>query len=710
MRPGLRTVAQLPEQVLAQVGPEALVERLRQIQTVTDAALAHLELDDLLSEMLQRLRTILKVDTVRILLCTQDGRELNVCASVGLEQIGTDPVAIPIGKGLAGWVAAKRQAVIVDDVSRIETIDPAIRVLASAMVAPLLVEGRLLGVLKVGTLAPHTFGDADLSLLQMAADRVAVAIDRAQQHERALEEIKARVRAQEALLKSEERFRLLVEQVKDYAIFMLDPQGRIVSWNQGAERMKGYAEEEVVGRHFSLFYPPETASTGYPDQELRLAAEQGRHEDEGWRVRKDRSRFWANAVLTALYDQGQLIGFAKVTRDLTERRQREEVLRESEARFRVFAESASDAIFTMDEESTILYTNPAVERIFGYRPEELVGQSMQMLIPDALRARHREGVEHYLATGVRRIPWTGVQLPGLHKLGREIALEISFGEYMHDSRRYFTGIARDITERVSQRQHLEETAAKLETTVQELQIRSEEAEAANQAKTDFMAVMSHELRTPLNVIMGYAELLLSGIPAPLAEASVRQVERIDQSARHQLGLIEEILSFTRLGSGTETVDWEMVDLGEIAREAADFILPIAQRKALPVRVTVPGPPVLLRTDRSKVRQILANMLSNSVKFTSSGEVRVSVESDGPRAHVHVEDTGVGIAPENLKKIFDPFWQVHQGMTREAPGVGLGLTISQHIAELLGGRISVRSTLGEGTVFSLELPISPPVQA
>ena len=452
--PELRTVEQPPEQVLALFGPEALAVRLRQVQTVTDAALAHLDLDGLLTELLQRVRAVLDVDTVRILLCTPEGKALTVRASLGLEHIGTDPIVIPVGHGLAGRVAAERTAFIVDDVSAIETVDASIRVLASMMVAPLIVEGRLTGVVKVGTLISRMFGDAELSVLQLVADRVALAIDRAQQHENLRAEMQARLDAQGALRHSEERFRLLVEQVQDYAIFLLDPEGRIASWNRGAERLKGYSEDEVLGKHFSFFYPPEVVDTGYPDRELKIAAREGRHEDEGWRVRKDGSRFWANAVLTALHEEGRLIGFAKVTRDLTERRRMEESLRENEARFRILAESASDAICIMDAESIILYANPAVEQIFGYRPEELMGQPLQLLIPEVHRAQHREGVRHYVATGQRRIPWSGVELPGLHKSGHEVTLAISFGEYTRDGSHYFTGIARDITERALQQHQL----------------------------------------------------------------------------------------------------------------------------------------------------------------------------------------------------------------------------------------------------------------
>ncbi|HEV2130199.1 MAG TPA: ATP-binding protein, partial [Longimicrobiaceae bacterium] len=295
-------------------------------------------------------------------------------------------------------------------------------------------------------------------------------------------------------------------------------------------------------------------------------------------------------------------------------------------------------------------------------------------------------------------------LPGLHRSGREIPLEISFGEYVKDGKRYFTGIARDVSERVAQQHALEETATELEATVEALQARTEEAEAANQAKTDFLAVMSHELRTPLAAILGFAELLQLGIPVEIPEKSRSHVKRIDAAARHQLQLIEEILSFSRISTGREELDLDRVDLGELAREAAEFIEPLAERKGLPLEVVGPELPLLAMTDGAKVRQILVNLLSNAVKFTSEGEIRVSVERRPTAAVFQVKDTGIGIASEHLKKIFDPFWQVQQSKSREAEGMGLGLTIARRTAQLLDGDIGVESAPGQGSTFTLRLPL------
>ena len=324
-----RTAAESPRQAYLRLSPEQIVWHLQAVQTLTEAMLAHLGLHELLDTLLDRLRSILGVDTATVLLCTEGGQSLAVRASKGLEEEVEQHVAIPVGRGIAGTVAVRRQAVIVDQVSRVETVSPLLRKLHSMMVAPLVVEGDLLGVMHVGTLQPRAFSDPDLHLLQLVADRVALAIKNALLFDRTREEISRREQAEVELKESERRFQLLVQEIQDYAIFMLDPDGHVGSWNEGALRIKGYTREEVLGRHFSLFYAPDDAQGGAPERSLETARRLGRFVDEGWRVRKDGSRFWASVVITAIHDEDErLIGFAKVTRDVTDQlRARQELER-----------------------------------------------------------------------------------------------------------------------------------------------------------------------------------------------------------------------------------------------------------------------------------------------------------------------------------------------------------------------------------------------
>ena len=234
-----------------------------------------------------------------------------------------------------------------------------------------------------------------------------------------------------------------------------------------------------------------------------------------------------------------------------------------------------------------------------------------------------------------------------------------------------------------------------------------EAESANGAKSDFLAVMSHELRTPLAAIMGYQELLADGITGPVTEAQGQQLARIKLSARHLLSLIDEILTFTRLDAGRETVLEEEVELDQVLRDAYEIVEPLAEAKKLQLRLSSPGKGVVIETDPTKLRQILVNLLSNAVKFTQEGHVELSGRVVEDQVLLTVEDTGIGIGEEHLGRIFDPFWQVEQKATRRASGTGLGLTVSRRLANLLGGDVAVRSEVGKGTTFTVTLPLKIP---
>jgi signal transduction histidine kinase len=253
----------------------------------------------------------------------------------------------------------------------------------------------------------------------------------------------------------------------------------------------------------------------------------------------------------------------------------------------------------------------------------------------------------------------------------------------------------------------EKARAEAEMAMTQAQAARAEAESANGAKSDFLAVMSHELRTPLAAIMGYQELLADGITGPITEAQGQQLGRIKASARHLLSLIDEILTFTRLDAGRETVVPETIDLEDALKDACEIIEPLASGKNLELKIVSPGPGVKVESDPTKLRQILVNLLSNAVKFTDKGSVTAEATLIGKEFLVKVIDTGIGIQPENIHRIFDPFWQVEQKATRRATGTGLGLTVTKRLANLLGGDVDVTSTPGTGTTFTVRLPVKAP---
>jgi signal transduction histidine kinase len=230
-----------------------------------------------------------------------------------------------------------------------------------------------------------------------------------------------------------------------------------------------------------------------------------------------------------------------------------------------------------------------------------------------------------------------------------------------------------------------------------------DAEAANEVKTQFLATMSHELRTPLTAILGYEELLADGVSGPVTSLQHQQLERIRLSAMHLLGLINELLSFSRLEAGQETIYREPVELGSVLEEAAGIIEPLARPKGLSLTLDLPPSPVVISTDRGKVRQMLVNLLSNAVKFTSRGGIMLSASADASQAYFTVRDTGIGIAPDKLDAIFVPFSQVEPALTRSAGGTGLGLSVTRRLAHMLHGDVEVESVVGQGSAFTIRLP-------
>jgi PAS domain S-box-containing protein len=491
-----------------------------------------------------------------------------------------------------------------------------------------------------------------------------------------------------------ELYRLLVESVDEYAIFALDPEGYILSWNAGAQRFKGYTADEIIGKHFSIFYPREKVEEGFPQFELEEAARVGRFEDEGWRIRKDGARFWANVVITALRDaSGHLVGFAKVTRDLTERRFAEEALRESEERFRLMVQSVRDyAIFMLDSTGHISTWNAGAERIKGYTSEEIIGKHFSIFYTpeDLASGKPARELEIATKTGVYEEEgwrlrkdgtrfWANVVITALFRPDGSLA---GFGK-----------VTRDLTERRAAQERAIEAARKAAVS-----------EEANRTKSQFLASMSHELRTPLNAIGGYTDLLAMGVRGPVTEEQLEDLQRIKRSQQHLLGIINDILNFSRIEAGQMTYDYSTVPLCDVIESVGHMIEPQAAAKGLELAVHECPIEVAAWADKAKVEQILINLLSNAVKFTEQGGVTLECDwHDSKRVSIDVIDTGVGIPADHLERIFEPFVQVGRSLTQSQEGTGLGLAISRDLARGMGGDLVVTSEHKKGSRFKLTLP-------
>jgi len=490
-----------------------------------------------------------------------------------------------------------------------------------------------------------------------------------------------RVAAEQALRLGEERFRLLVGGVRDYAIFMLDPGGRVASWNHGAQQIKGYKPEEIVGQHFSRFYPPEAIAAGAPAASLRIAAETGRFEEENWRLRKDGARFWADVVITPIRDaHGMLLGFAKVTRDLTERQRAEEAIRASEEQFRTLAVTASDAIISADSHGDITYFNPGAERIFGYALQELRGKPLTVLMPERLREAHRTGLARYLATGEARVVGGTVELVGQKRDGAEFPLELALASWKRGSEVAFTAIIRDISERKAAEETLRRYAAQLESANAELEA--------------FAYSVSHDLRAPLRSLDGFSQALLEDYADRLDAQGMDYLQRVRSGSQRMAQLIDDLLNLSRVTRAQMRMG--SVDLSALAEGIATEL-----RKSDPSRRVefAIASALVVQADPGLLGVVLENLLGNAWKFTGKrlgARIEVGVTPHNGRPTYVVRDNGAGFDMTYADKLFGAFQRLHR--SGEFEGTGIGLATVQRIIHRHGGRIWAEAAPDQGATF------------
>jgi PAS domain S-box-containing protein len=534
-------------------------------------------------------------------------------------------------------------------------------------------------------------------------------------------DLSERRRAEQELRAAEERLRLLVEAVSDYAIYMLDPAGHVTTWNTGAERLKGYTAHEIIGQHFSVFFTPAARAARKPERELEVALAEGHFADEGPRVRKDGSEFWASVVLTPIRsDGGQLLGFAKVTRDLSERRTVEESLRLSEERLRLLVGAVEDyAIYMLDPTGHISTWNTGAQRLKGYSAAEILGQHFSLFFTAEARADGKPERELESARSFGRFEEEGVRV---RKDGSEFWANVVITP-VRDERgevRGFAKVTRDLSERrmadEAARRLLVEQAARSAAEVSEARLRqvAREAERANRIKDEFLATVSHELRTPLNAILGWATLLRERTRGTPSE---RGIEVIHRNAQAQAKIIDDILDVSRIVTGKLHLDMRATDLCSLVQDALDVVRPAATAKHLRLDFERPVDAGQLVGDPVRLQQVAWNLLSNAVKFTpAGGTVRAQVWREGSSLVLAVTDDGRGIEPEFLPRLFDRFTQEDGSTTRSFGGLGLGLSIVRHIIDLHGGHVAASSEgPGHGATFTVTLPIratlpaDPPAQ-
>ncbi len=519
---------------------------------------------------------------------------------------------------------------------------------------------------------------------------------------------------------SNDLFRLLVHSVKDYAIFLLDPGGHVATWNEGAQRIKGYADYEIVGKHFSTFYPREAVDSGWPDYELAVAERAGRFEDEGWRVRKDGSLFWADVVITALRDEtDRLVGFAKVTRDLTERRRAEEQLRQSEERYRTLVDAVRDyAIYMLDPEGYVVTWNSGAERLKGYTADEIVGKHFSTFYPPERAAEGFPAQELEIARTEGRFEEENWRV---RKDGSRFWANVVLTAVLDRNGKLqgFSKVTRDITERHELELAAQNLTRELNRRVEELAATNEVLAEKNQEIESFVYSVSHDVRGPLVNLQGFnreiqrscrelSDLIESNpsIPAPLRrniagilDGDIRESSGFMESAVTHLGrIVDGLLRLSRLGR----VEYQCrkVDVNEMVLRIVRSMQTAIQAKRATVQIHhLPE----AWADASGVEQVFSNLISNALAYSDpSRDCKIEIGGDvvEDRVVYYVKDNGLGLPPEAAQKLFTAFRRFHPFA---APGEGMGLATVKRIVDRLGGRIRVDSQPGEGATFTFEFP-------
>ncbi|MBY5835796.1 PAS domain S-box protein (plasmid) [Rhizobium leguminosarum] len=501
-------------------------------------------------------------------------------------------------------------------------------------------------------------------------------------------------------LDEEGRFRLLVDAITDYAIYMLSPEGIVTSWNTGAQRFKGYRPSEILGQHFSRFYLEEDCASGVPERALATAVEHGRFEGEGWRQRKDGSRFWAHVIIDPIRrPSGELIGYAKITRDLTERRAAENAIRQSEEQFRRLVQGVSDyAIYMLDPNGNVSSWNFGAERIKGYRPQEIIGRHFSTFYTPEDREAGLPETALGIARAEGRFEREGWRV---RKDGTRFWASIVIDAIRNDEGDVlgFAKITRDITEKM-------ETQRALEQAREEL-FQSQKMEAIGQ----LTGGIAHDFNNLLMAVLGSLEILKKRMPQDLSLTSL--VDNAMQGAQRGAALTQRMLAFSR----RQELHMEPIDVSGLVRGMMDML----SRSLGPLTVIETFFPVRLPTiltDPNQLEMAILNLVVNARDAMPSGGrivLRASEESlpsgkiplpPGRYVRIAVIDEGEGMDAKTLEQAITPFFTT-KGVGK---GTGLGLSMVQGLASQSGGRLMMRSSLGEGTTAELWFPVASVEQA
>ncbi|AXV16328.1 hybrid sensor histidine kinase/response regulator [Neorhizobium sp. SOG26] len=496
-------------------------------------------------------------------------------------------------------------------------------------------------------------------------------------------------------LLDEERYRLLVDAITDYAIYMIDANGRVVSWNPGAQRFKGYEAHEILGEHFSRFYTDEDREAGVPETALRTATTEGRFEAEAWRVRKDGMRFWAHVIIDPIWGRnGDLIGFAKVTRDLSERKHAEAELKRSEQQFQLLVQGVTDyAIYMLDPDGYVSSWNAGAERIKGYYASEIIGKHFSEFYTPEDRERDEPAKSLEMARREGRYEREGqrVRKDGTRFWAHVIvdAIHSEHGELLG-----FAKITRDITERVAAQQALAKAREEL--------FQAQKMEAIGQ----LTGGIAHDFNNLLMAVMGSLEILKKRLPKDPSLMSL--LDNALQGAERGAALTQRMLAFSR----RQDLNMQAIELTALIKGMMDLVNP-SVNGAAEITLSLPEhlPPVI--SDPVQLETAVLNLVVNARDaMPNGGTITIRAEeydadpvadklAAGRYVRLSVSDTGEGMDAETLERATTPFFTT-KGVGK---GTGLGLSMVQGLTEQSGGKLTIDSRKGKGTTVSLHLRVA-----
>jgi len=482
------------------------------------------------------------------------------------------------------------------------------------------------------------------------------------------------------------------------AIVAVDSGGLVLVWNQSAERILGWSAEETIGQQVPVDSKLLLNAEG--KTEIRLHRKDGAPIDAEvrtafWRDGRGRVAIFSDISHDRVFER-KLVHVEQELERVAAKEKQARTEARIERRFRELLEAAPDAIIEVDREGHIVLLNLVTEKLFGYSRQELLGQPVELLIPESVRAGHVRRREGYWDHPATRPMGSGLALEGRRKDGSQFPVEISLSPVHSEEGLRITAVIRDTSER---KRSEDQMRAMREKYTHELELRNREVERADQLKSEFLASMSHELRTPLHTVIGFAELLGEEIEGPLNDKQKRFINHIHKDSMHLLELINDILDLSKIEAGGLRITRESIDIEAGVEEAISSIRPGAAAKCIALETAVSvATPIL--ADPLRFKQILYNLLSNAVKFTpEGGKVRVEARLDGAGfVELSVIDTGIGIPPERHTDIFDKFYQLGPTTKGIREGTGLGLAITRALVEEHGGRIWVASEPGKGSRF------------